>query len=273
MESFGSLSDAWERHAAQWERWTRVAGHDVYYEQLNWPAFAALVPPAGRRTLDVGCGEGRAGRALAAEGHRLAGIDSSPTLVGLARDGGGYDELVCGDAATLPWEARSFDLALAFMSLHNIDDMTGTVAEIARVLEPGGRFCLAIVHPLNRPPAALDDYFEEHRFVEKLELGGLHMTFEGIDRPLEAYSRALSRGGFVVEELREPRPTTAALAAAPALARAARRPYFLHMRCVLGGDLMTGLSGSRRSERQDVRLEAGKAHTLVLEPRHAKRER
>jgi SAM-dependent methyltransferase len=233
VEGFGSLSDAWERHAARWERWTRVVGHDVYYEQLNWPAFQALVPPAGDRTLDVGCGEGRAGRALAAGGHRLAGIDSSPTLVGLAREAGGYDELVCGDAAKLPWKARSFDLAFAFMSLHDMDDLTGAVTEIARVLEPGGRFCLAIVHPLNRAPEALDDYFDEHRFADELELDGLRMIFEGIDRPLEAYTRALSRVGFLIEELREPKPATAALAAAPALAMAAKRPYFLHMRCVL----------------------------------------
>ena len=236
MEGFGSLSDAWERHAARWERWTRVVGHDVYYEQLNWPAFHALVPPAGRSTLDVGCGEGRVGRTLAAEGHRLVGIDSSPTLVDLAREAGGYDELVCGDAAKLPWEAHSFDLALAFMSLHDMDDLTGAVTEIARVLEPGGRFCLAIVHPLNRAPEALDDYFAEQRFAEELEVGGLHMTFEGIDRPLEAYTRALSRGGLLMEELREPKPTATALAAAPMLARAASRPYFLHMRCVLARD-------------------------------------
>lgn len=146
VDSFGSLNDAWERHAAQWERWTRAAGHDVYYEQLNCAAFHALVPPAGRRTLDVGCGAGLQGRV------GLAGIDSSPTLVTLAREAGGYDELVCGDAAELPWEADSFDLAVAFMSMHDIDGLTDTVAEIARVLEPGERFCLAIVHPLNRAP-------------------------------------------------------------------------------------------------------------------------
>ena len=233
MEGFGSLSDAWERHAARWERWTRVVGHDVYYEQLNWPAFHALVPPAGRRTLDVGCGEGRLGRALAAEGHRLAGIDSSPTLAGLAREAGGYDEVVCGDAAKLPWEAESFDVALAFMSLHDMDDLTGAVTEIARVLQAGGRFCLAIVHPLNRAPEALDDYFAEHRFADELERHGLRMTFESIDRPLEAYTRVLSRVGFLIEELREPKPTTAALAAAPTLAKAAKRPYFLHLRCIL----------------------------------------
>jgi SAM-dependent methyltransferase len=233
VEGSGSLSDAWERHAARWERWTRVVGHDVYFEQLNWPAFHALVPPAAGRTLDVGCGEGRAGRALAADGHRLAGIDSSPTLVGLAREAGGYDELVCADAAKLPWEAERFDLALAFMSLQDIDDLTGTITEVARVLKPAGRFCVAIVHPLNRVPQALDNYFDEHRFAQELELEGLRMTFEGVDRPFEAYTRALSRVGFVVEELREPKPSPAALASAPTLAKAAKRPYFLHMRCLL----------------------------------------
>lgn len=235
MTDSGSLSDAWERHAAQWARWTRVPGHDVYFEHFNWPAFYPLLPPAGRRTLDVGCGEGRGGRRLAAEGHRMAGIDSSPTLLALAREGGGYEELVCGDAAKLPWKARSFDLALAFMTLQDIDDMTGAVGEIARVLEPGGRLCLAIVHPLNRAPEALGCYFDERRFADDFERGGLVMTFEGIDRPLEAYTRALSHAGLLIEELREPKPTQAAVAAAPQLAKATRRPYFLHMRCVLAG--------------------------------------
>lgn len=99
----------------------------------------------------------------------MVGIDSSPTLVELAREAGGYAEVVCADAAELPWEARTFDLALAYMTLHDMEDMARTVAEIARVLQRGGRFCLAIVHPLNRPPEALDDYFEEHRFADDFE--------------------------------------------------------------------------------------------------------
>ena len=152
MDGPGSLSDAWERHAGQWARWARFPGHDIYHEQLNWPAFRGLLPPPGRRTLDVGCGEGRVGRQLAAGGHCVAGIDSSPTLVALAREAGGFQELVCGDSARLPWPDQSFDLVLAYMSLHDIDDLPGTVAEIGRVLDPGGRLCLAIVHPLNPRP-------------------------------------------------------------------------------------------------------------------------
>jgi SAM-dependent methyltransferase len=232
-DGFGSLSEAWERNAADWARWTRVPGHDVYHLQLNWPAFRELLPAPGGRTLDVGCGEGRVGRALSAEGHRVVGIDSSPTLLELAREAGGYEELVCGDAAELPWAATSFDLAIAYMSLQDVNDLRGALAEIARVLEPGGRLCLAIVHPLNRPPDALEDYFEEHRFAEEFERDGLRMTFESVDRPLEAYTRALSDAGFLIEQLREPRPTEALLEQEPRLAKSAKRPYFLHMRCAL----------------------------------------
>ena len=226
------LSEAWERHAADWARWARVPGHDVYHERLNWPAFRELLPPPGRRTLDVGCGEGRVGRRLHDEGHRVVGIDSSPTLVELAREAGGYDELLLGDAAALPWDARSFDLAVAYMSLHDVDDLQGVVAEITRVLENRGCLCLAIVHPLNRSREALDDYFEEHRFADQFERDGVTMTFESIDRPLEAYSRALADAGFLIQQLREPGPTPAALASAARHEKAAPRPYFRHMRGV-----------------------------------------
>ena len=59
------------------------------------------------------------------------------------------------------------------------------------------------------------------------------MTFESIHRPLETYARALTGAGFLIEQLQEPKPTAAALASAPRLIRATKRPYFLHMRCVL----------------------------------------
>ena len=165
----------------------------------------------------------------------MVGIDSSPTLIGLADEAGGYEQLVCADAAALPFEAGEFGLAVAYMSLQDVDDLDRVVAQ-ARVLEPAGRLCIAIPHPLNRGAGALDDYFEERRFAEEFGRDGLRMTFERIDRPLEAYTRALSRAGFLIEQLREPRATAAAVAAAPRLARAAKRPCFLHLRCALAAD-------------------------------------
>jgi SAM-dependent methyltransferase len=227
------VSAAWERNSEQWAAWARTPGHDVYHSLLNFPAFAELIPAPGRQTLDVGCGEGRVGRWLAERGHRVVGIDSSPTLARLAEAAGGYLEIVCHDARILPWTDDTFDLAVAYMSLHDMPSPAAVIGEIARVLEPQGLLCIAIVHPVNRPAEHLDDYFREQRFSDVIARDGLSMSFEGIDRPLEAYTEALASAGFVIERLREPRPAPETVERAPRLAPAAARPYFLQLRCRL----------------------------------------
>jgi ubiquinone/menaquinone biosynthesis C-methylase UbiE len=213
--------------------WARTPGHDVWFSELNLPAFAELLPPAGSRTLDLGCGEGRIGRWLTERGHRVSGIDTSPTLLAAARRAGGYAELVEGSAADLPWPDGAFDLAIAFMTLQDMPDARTTIAQTGRVLAPGGVLCIAIVHPLNRSAAAMEDYFVDHRSVDVVQRDGLPMHFDKVDRPLEHYTRALSAAGFVIEELREPRPTAEALRRHPRLESAARTPFLLHLRARL----------------------------------------
>jgi SAM-dependent methyltransferase len=233
MQRLSDVSGAWEEHADQWVAWARTSQHDVYCWDLNLPAFAELVPAAGRRTLDVGCGEGRIGRWLASSGHRVAGIDLSQTLTHRAYEAGGYEQVVCGDAASLPWPAGEFDLAVAFMSLHDMPHPAEVITELARVLERGALLCIAIVHPLNRSAQHRENYFGEQPFTDKVVRNGLSMTFVGVDRPLESYTRPLAANGFLIEELREPRASAAAIARARELAPAANAPYFLHLRCRL----------------------------------------
>jgi SAM-dependent methyltransferase len=80
---------------------------------------------------------------------------------------------VLADAARMPFREGEFDLVVAYMSVHDVDGMTDAVGEAARVLQPAGRLCLAIPHPLNtagdfagRDPAApfviADSYLDEH---------------------------------------------------------------------------------------------------------------
>jgi SAM-dependent methyltransferase len=225
------LDDVWERRATEWAAWARTPGHDAHFAQLNWPAFEELLSGPGRLTLDLGCGEGRLGRLLQPAGYRLIGLDSSPTLAALARDSGAYDRVLDADAGAIPLDDGAVDLVVAFMSLHDMDDPAIAIAETARVLQPGGFLCAAIVHPLNRPADRLANYFEHQRAADSVESNGLTMTFDSIDRPLEYYTLALERAGFVIEALREPRPDAATLQAEPRLAAAAHRPFFLHLRC------------------------------------------
>jgi hypothetical protein len=51
------VKELWEREARAWAAWAREPGHDSYWRFS--PLFFELVPPPGRRTLDLGCGEGR----------------------------------------------------------------------------------------------------------------------------------------------------------------------------------------------------------------------
>jgi SAM-dependent methyltransferase len=227
----GPLHERWEAEADAWARWVRTPGHDAWHGRLNWPAFLELLPQPGRLTLDLGCGEGRGGIAPRERGHRIVGVDAAPTMVQLARRTGAYDELHLADAAALPLDAAAVDLVVAYMSLHDIDDLAGTLRETARVLEPGGRLCAAIVHPLASAHLGSDaemPYFAPAHYTDVVERDGIEMAFHGIHRPLEAYFRALHAAGLAVQQLREPAPSDEDIAALPELAKVRRRPAFLH---------------------------------------------
>lgn len=228
----GPLHERWEAEAGAWARWVRTPGHDAWHWRLNWPAFLQLLPEAGRLTLDLGCGEGRGGVALRERGHRMIGVDAAPTLAGLARETGAYEEVHLADAAALPLDDGAVDLVVAYMSLHDMDDVAGALREVGRVLEPGGRLCAAIVHPLSSAHLGSDDelpYFERRDYTDVVERDGLEMAFHGIHRPLRDYAGALRDAGLVLEDLREPSPADEQVSAFADLANARRRPPFLHL--------------------------------------------
>jgi ubiquinone/menaquinone biosynthesis C-methylase UbiE len=191
------LRDSWETYAAQWIAWARTPGHDSYW-RFHRDQFLALLPPPGRLTVDVGCGEGRLTRHLKNLGHNMVGVDGSATLVAEARELDPSVDLRMADAASLPLDDCSADLAIAFMSLQDIDDMPTAIREIARVLEPGGRLCVAIVHPINssgrfdseRPDAHFivkGAYLQSHKYEDAIERDGLYMTFSSARASSEQY--------------------------------------------------------------------------------------
>lgn len=232
MESH-DLSAIWQENAEDWLAWARTPGHDVAFWEMNLPAMLDVMPSPGIGTVDIGCGEGRVGRVLAQRGHRVHGLDSSETLADAARTAGGYEEVVHGDATELPWPPEMFDLAVAFMCLMDMPDPARAIREIARVLVPGGRLCVLLTHPLDRPARSVEDYFAETEWDERVQENGLPMRFVGRARPLGYYTGALSDAGFVIEEIREPRPGVELIGRFPQLDPAATRPWTLLIRARL----------------------------------------
>jgi SAM-dependent methyltransferase len=236
---YSSLREAWETHAQEWVAWSRRPGHDSF-DRFHREQFLSLVPAPGRLTVDVGCGEGRLSRALKAAGHNVVGVDCSATLVAAAREAEPLIPVYLADAAMLPLADGEADLALAFMSLQDIDDMEGAVRELARVLTAGGCLRVAIVHPINSagrfssdapdsPFVVEGSYLDVHRYTRRLERDELTMTFHSEHSPLERYAKALERNGLLIEALREPAVPERAVRDA-ASRRWQRVPLFLHLR-------------------------------------------
>jgi SAM-dependent methyltransferase len=205
---------SWESEASNWIAWARAPGHDEYWYYRD-SFFDEIVPPAGRATLELGCGEGRVVRDLQELDHRVTGIDAALSLVAAAREldpGGTY---LVADASALPFDDGSFDLVVAYNSLMDVDDMPGAVSEAGRVLEAGGRFCVCVTHPFfdsgewesHAPDARFviqGSYFGKRRFEGTFERNGLTITFRGWCYSLGDYSRALEDAGLVIERIREP---------------------------------------------------------------------
>lgn len=216
MQSEGRspLADGWDVNAGAWIEWSR-RGLDSY--STHKLAFLPLIPPPGRLTVDVGAGEGRVSRELRARGHRVLAIDRSPTMVRAAATHPVEPvPAVVADAVYLPLPDAAADCAVAFMSLHDIDNVVPAIAEIGRILAVGGKLVMAIVHPLNsagdfdrntvdpNPPYIISDsYTEAKHYTNTRTRDGLSMTYHGIHRPLQTYTEALADAGLVIERLRE----------------------------------------------------------------------
>ncbi len=133
----------YDRLAGEWWR----PGGD--FELLHWLAAArgALVPPAGRSgavLVDAGCGGGLLAPHVAGLGYRHVGVDLGRLgLVTAARHG---VTPVTGDVAALPLASGVADVVVAGEILEHVPDLPATVAELCRVLRPGG---LLVVDTVN----------------------------------------------------------------------------------------------------------------------------
>jgi SAM-dependent methyltransferase len=233
--------DLWEDHADWWIDGFTEGADPEYVEQILPMAREEL---AGfDRVLDVGCGDGQISRLLASGGATVVGIDPTWNQIRIAHERGGGAAFVRAGAAELPVADASFDAAVACLVFEHIDDVDGAIAEVARVVRPGGRFSFFLNHPLIQTPGSywIDDhtvdppeqywrvgpYLAEQSFVEQVEQG---VFIRFVHRPLSRYLNALADHGLLLERMVEPTPPDGFLARAEEYAAAAAIPRLLYLR-------------------------------------------
>jgi SAM-dependent methyltransferase len=204
-------------------RYDRIAD---FYERrsgrtVSDPATAALLDLAGDvgglRLLEVACGQGRVARELARRGAALTGLDISAALLARAQAYEAAEPLgICyrhADVTTsdvLPGQV--FDGVVCNYGLSDIDDLDGLLANVSRLLRPGGWFVFSLLHPCfpgwdgdapsSWPPG--QGYFQEGWWLAsntgyRGQVGSSH-------RMISTYLNSLTGYGLVLDRAAEPPP-------------------------------------------------------------------
>ena len=234
-----SNAELWEAHADWWQREFTDGADPEYTEQIlpivvEWTA-------GHPRVLEVGTGEGQVARAIsAAHGATVVGIAPTGNQIVEARRRGSGPRYARSGAEALPFASASFDAVVCCLVFEHIDDVDGALAEVARVLRPGGRFVFCLNHPLLQTPGSgwIDDqildppeqywrvgpYLTEQAVVEQVEKG-VYIRF--VHRPLGRYLNAMADVGLTLTRMLEPAPPDGFLARAPEYVEAATIPRLL----------------------------------------------
>jgi SAM-dependent methyltransferase len=210
-------------------------GRRFVLDPVMLPLALARTP---RTALDVGCGEGRFCRMLAGHGVAAAGLDPTAALIATARERDPAGRYIEGKAESLPFEDASFDLVISYLSLIDITDYAAGIAEMTRVLKPGGALLVANLNGFNTAggasgwirdlTGALRCYPVDHYLVER----GFWTEWRGIrivnhHRPLQAYMQAFLAQGLRLSHFSEPAPIEGA--PEPKAERYRRAPWFVVM--------------------------------------------
>ena len=233
MDNQTDCRDQWASFAEEWIR--KVQEGDPHRVGLldEW-MLHAIGPVKGLRIIDLGCGEGRFCRMLAERGADVCGVDFIPRFIEYASTHTvGNEAYVIGDIQSLyQFGDETFDLAVSYVTLVDMPDLVSAVREAYRVLRKGGRFVVCNLQPMSTAGNCwikdengvklhfrLDNYFDE----SERAMGSV----TDFHRTLSTYINTFLEAGFLLDGIREPKPSPEQLERYPEIDDLLRVPHFI----------------------------------------------
>lgn len=201
-----------------------LGGGDTYQLKVVLPNLLRILPPAGKRIIDIACGQGFFSKMYADAGATVLGVDIAPELIAYAKkyEGKNLSFAVAPAEALAPVPSNSFDGALIVLALQNIKDMPKALKEASRVLVKGGTLVIVLNHPCFRILKSSAWGYDEEAGVQYRRIDAYGTPFSvqvdmtpgkkaprekvhtmSFHRPLQDYVKALSSAGFVITGLEE----------------------------------------------------------------------
>jgi ubiquinone/menaquinone biosynthesis C-methylase UbiE len=212
--------------------WNEVAGwynehlnsdNDSYHARVVIPGTIKLLKSyllKGAQVLDLACGQGIFAREATKSGFRVTGIDIAPNLIKLAQQASRDIKYYVADAKRFAHlNLPQFDAVVCILALQNIDDISKTFSEIAKVLKPQGLLIFVINHPSFRIPRQSGWEWDEDRQLQYRRIDRYMSDLKipivahpgkqksevtwSFHRPLQSYISALSKNKFSLIGLEE----------------------------------------------------------------------
>lgn len=241
-----SSTRSWESVA---DEWVMHADNNDYRNDFLMPLTLEMLGDVkGLDILDLGCGEGGYTRELTRRGARVVSVDGSARMIEVARERAIAAQLpatfLCANASRMTEvSGNRFDLALATMSLMDVEDYAGAMQETVRVLRPGGELLMSITHPCFTAPVSRwirnqqgeAQFFAVDRYLERTaweDWMGNNFTRPVLrrHRPLEDYLMGALGTGLKLVEFREPDVSEETMKKSRRFWKLKRIPYFLFLR-------------------------------------------
>ncbi|WP_170977406.1 class I SAM-dependent methyltransferase [Halorussus salinisoli] len=219
----GESTDAHEKYGEMAARYADSNPDQRARAEYEWPVVRSLLPDvSGKRVLDAGCGSGYYSAWLAERGAEVVGIDASEEMIAEATDRHGDEATFLVADLREPLDAfedESFDLVVSQLTLEHVEDWRPPMAEFHRVSKPGGRLVVSCDHPfttyfviehedpeIGSADATEADYYEVERYDRVWGEGEKRIEIPCYRRSLRGVLGPIFGAGFVLEDLREPRP-------------------------------------------------------------------
>lgn len=205
-----------------YERWAPVYDGPNPAIEAEEPVVRAMIEGVLARSggqagvaVDAGCGTGRHAAFLAGLGYHAIGVDGTPAMLDVAREQHPDLDLREGRFDALPVGDGEADLAVAALAVCHVPDLRPVLAELARVVRPGGTVIVSDPHPVMVCLGGVAGFRER----DAAPSDGFALPFvPNLHHPLHSYVNAAVDAGLQVAECQEPAFTEAAAASNPAYA-------------------------------------------------------
>ncbi len=188
------------------EYFVQIEEHNPNRKQLSKILSSMIEDVKGKKILDAGCGAGNDSEILAERGARVVGIDVSHKMIEMARKRckNFRVDFYIEDMERTRFQDKEFDILIAVFSILYKKNLKKVIEEFKRILKDEGELYLVVSHPISKMIKHTKNYFDtgKHwKFFEKIKFFNYHRT-------MEEYINTLTSQGFVIKEIREPKPVT-----------------------------------------------------------------